>query len=718
MKKLPLLVVTPATPNLNAYVQGNNAVAVTKQDNLILESSQAYAFRIFVLNSRGISDSVSVFEAQTSASSVVPSPPTGVALGEFHGPTWLSINYWAPFYSGGAKVTMYRIEWDSSPNFDSSSSDYGVASIQETYEIQQVTTSYRSAGAGGTFTLSWGGGKTSALPFDCSEAEMIDALAIITDTVNVAVDPVMVTRNKLALGYTWKITFLHNWGDLAPLVADGRQLTGDSPRIRVDELIHGFSDLATGDFTHEVQDVYTDGVYPITGSFTLTFNGKNTGAIWVSASALEMQAALQATTTSYSIKVTKTVRNAALNTAVWSVTFAYLRGEEMVGAGNIFTMTVASSQLTGTNAIVHVANRVTGSDPFRFTITGLRPGIRYYAHVMAYNADGFGSANSPLASAVTCSQPPAPKSVTASVVDGTTLQVDWSASTVSELCSVDKYKVEWYRTEGTQEQQTITTSAGKGIPEVQRLVNFADSQTLNGYFKLAFGGEVTENIRWDAAAIGLNSVKERLERLSTVGSVDVSKAESTRVTGGLLVTATSTTVTVHGSSTSTIGGANLAQGDVIWIAGNKRTISAPVSVTDTTLTIDTALEITVPVPVFKSAYGYEWKITFLAGHVGPQDLIQVYPSDSWTGNNPGIVVNSVQKGLQPISGTFIVAFASGGLSDSTPPLPHNISAVDMQTALESLVTIGAVNVTRSANGYGYNWVVTFVSEFKNDISLL
>ncbi|KAG6944207.1 hypothetical protein JG687_00017994, partial [Phytophthora cactorum] len=77
MKKLPLLVVTPATANLNAYVQGNNAVAVTKQDNLILESSQAYAFRIFAQNSRGISDSVSVFEAQTSASSVVPSPPTG-----------------------------------------------------------------------------------------------------------------------------------------------------------------------------------------------------------------------------------------------------------------------------------------------------------------------------------------------------------------------------------------------------------------------------------------------------------------------------------------------------------------------------------------------------------------------------------------------------------------------------------------------------------------
>ncbi|KAF1787207.1 Immunoglobulin-like fold [Phytophthora cactorum] len=559
-----------------------------------------------------------------------PVPTHGCSLGEFHGPTWLSINYWAPFYSGGARVTMYRIEWDSSPNFDSSSRDYGVTSIQETYEVQQVITSYRSAGAGGTFSLSWGGRKTSALPFDCSEAEMTDALAIITDTSNVADDPVKVTRDELALG--------------------------------VVELVQGFSDLAIGDFTHEVQEVFTDGVYPVGGSFTLTFNGKNTGTILVSASALEMQAALQVTTSSYSIKVTKTVRNAALNSAIWSVTFAYLRGEEMVGAGNIFTMTVASSQLTGTNAVVRVANKVTGSDPSRFTVTDLRPGVKYFAHVMAYNADGFGSANSPLASAVTCSQPPAPQSVTASVVDGTTLQVDWSASTASELCSVDKYKVEWYRAEGTQEQQTITTSAGKGIPEIQRLVNFADSQTLSGYFKLSFGGEMTENIRWDAAAIGLNSVKERLERLSTVGTVDVFKADSTRVVGGLLVTATSMTVTVHGTSTSTIGDSKLAQGDVIWIAGNKRTIMAAVSVTDTTLTIDTALEITVPVPVFKRAYGYEWKITFLAGHVGPQELVQ--------------------------------------------------------TALESLVTIGAVNVTRSANGYGYNWVITFISEFKNDISLL
>ncbi|KAG6950449.1 hypothetical protein JG688_00014155 [Phytophthora aleatoria] len=182
---------------------------------------------------------------------------------------------------------------------------------------------------------------------------------------------------------------------------------------------------------------------------------------------------------------------------------------------------------------------------------------------MAYNADGFGSATSPLASAVTCWQPQPPQSVVASVVDGTTLAVSWSA--VEEACSVDKYKVEWYRAEGTQEQQTITTSAGKGLPEVQKLVNFADSRTLTGYFKLSFGGEVTENLRWDAEATGLNSVKERLERLSSIGTVDVSREESTRVTG-LFVTVTGKTVMRHTLSTATVVDSKLAKDDVIWIA--------------------------------------------------------------------------------------------------------------------------------------------------------
>lgn len=710
--------VAGAVGSVNIRVRSNNAVARSKQETIVLESDVNYMFRIFAVNAKGISDSRAGIATHSATTSVVPTPPTSVSLGEYHGETWLSVNYRPPFYTGGAEITMYRLEWDSSPMFDSSSADYGAANIQKRFEVQQVTTTFRSdAGIGGTFTLSWGGRTTTALPIDCSETQMGDALAVITDTVNVAVDPVKVTRARASWGYTWKITFLHTPGDLALLVADGSLIAGDFPRITVTEVVKGFSDLAIGDFTREVQDVYTDAYSLLGGTFTLAFEGKLSRAISVDASALEMQKALQDTTSIYSIKVTKTWRNEVLNTAIWSVTFAYLRGEEIVGAGNIFTIAVADvTTLTGTAATVSVVNKVTGSDPFTYTITGLRTGVKYYFHAMAYNAEGFGSANSPMSSATTCGHPAPPKSVVATVADGKTLAVSWSQNEQSGGCPVDKHRIEWYRAEGVREEQTVTTSAGKGLPEIQRIVDFADSQSLGGYFKLSFMGEMTENILWNAPALGLNSVKVRLERLSTVGTVDVTRDESTRIVSGLFVKGAGTTLNVDAVSSVALGDTTLAVDSYIWVAGMKVKITGQPS--PTSLTILPGVTTTVAVPVFQTAFGFQWRVTFLSGHVGPQELIQVHLSDRWTGNNPGISVEAVQKGLQPISGTFRLSFASKGLSQTTLPLPHNVSASDMKLALENLVTVGSVNVTRSVNGFGYNWIVTFVTDVKSDISLL
>lgn len=707
-----------APGSVRIRIHSNNAVAHSKQENLVLQSDQNYLFRIFAINAKGISDSKVATFTHSTMRSVVPTPPTSISLGEYYGETWLSVNYRPPFYTGGSEVFMYRLEWDSSPTFDSSSADYGVANIQKSFEVQQVTTTYRSgAGISGTFTLAWGGRATTPLAIDCTADQMADALAVITDTVNVAVDPVKVTRAQVSWGYTWKITFLHNPGDLALLVTDGSLMAGDFPRISVIEVVQGFADLAIGDFTHEVQDIFTDAKTLLSGSFKLEFEGKISQSILVDASALEMQDALQATTTIYSIKVSKLWKNQALNTAIWSVTFAYLRGEEMVGAGNIFTIAVAdATALTGTGATVRVATKVTGSDPFIFTITGLRTGVQYYFHAMAYNAQGFGSANSPMSSATTCGHPEPPKSVVASVADGKTLSVTWAPSEKNGGCPIDKYRVEWYRAEGVREEQTVTTSAGKGLPEIQRIVSFADSQSMGGYFKMSFKGEATENVLWNAPAIGLNSVKERLERLSTVGTVYVTRAPSTRVVNGLFVSAAVSTLTVDATtSTVTIANSGLAVGDSIWVVGQQFAI---IAVATTTLTIDGTLTTTVAVPVFKIAFGYQWQITFFSGHVGPQELIKVSPSDSWTGNNPGITVESIQKGLQPISGTFRLSFASRGISQISTSLPHDVSADGMKAALENLVTIGLVNVTRSTNGYGYNWVITFLTDVKSDISLL
>lgn len=719
---LPLLgfkVINAVTPaNLIFLVRGNNAVAQSKDTNLILPSQQNHVFRIYASNAKGFSDVSQPFQTQTSMTSIVPTPPTSVVLGEYYDATLLSVHYRPPLYTGGAEITMYRLEWDSSTSFDSTSSDYGVVNIKKTPEVQQVTTIFRSGtGLGGVFTLSWGGRTTTSLAVDCTAAQMSAALAVITDTTNFAVDPVRVSRIRASWGYTWKVTFLHNPGNLALLIADGSLITGDFPRIVVSEVTSGFADFAIGDFTHEVQDIVTDSQSVLSGTFKINFDGEITSSIAVDATALDMQDALQAVTSLYSIKVTKQWKNQALNTAIWSVTFAYLKGEEMVGAGNIFVMTLDSTAVFGTNAAVRVAEKIVGSDPFMFNITNLRPGVRYYMHAMAYNAEGFGSATSPLSSAVTCGEPLAPSSVSASVVDGTSLAVTWSSSNVNSRCPVDRYQVEWYRSEGVHEEQTITTSVGKGLSEVQRLVTFADTQSISGYFRLSFKGELTQNVLWNAPAVGSKSVKEYLERLSTIGTVDVARQPSTRVIGGLLVVASSHTLTIDASSTATIATSGVSVNDVIWVLGQMFTVTGLDGVLQT-ITIDGTLATSVPVPVFKGAFGYQWLITFLSGHVGPQELIEAFPSDSWTGNNPGIYVSSVQKGVQPISGTFKLAFASGGLSETTPPLNHDISASDLEHALENLVTLSQVNVTRSGNGYGYNWIVTFVTDLKNDISLL
>ena len=65
----------------------------------------------------------------------------------------------------------------------------------------------------------------------------------------------------------------------------------------------------------------------------------------------------------------------------------------------------------------------------------------------------------------------------------------------------------------------------------------ADQEGIGGFFKLSFKGEATDNIKWDAPATGAGSVKEKLERLSTVGTVAVTRDYTRMVVPYLVVTA-------------------------------------------------------------------------------------------------------------------------------------------------------------------------------------
>ncbi|CAK4149084.1 unnamed protein product [Aphanomyces euteiches] len=687
-----------------------------------LASSTAYLLRVSASNEMGYGQASTVMTASTAMVAVLPSVPRGVTLSE-HGPTWLGVSYRAPSYMGGAPINMYRVEWSSSASFDAGTGDY--RNIKRLFEVQEVLSTFRSAASqGGTFTLSFGGFTTNPLPAACTAAQMTTELVAVTGNMNTEGTPIVVSRTVAGWGFSWKVTFMANLGNLANLRVDYTMLQGDFPQMLVREVTQGTQDIVLGDFTFEVQDVFTSSASPIGGTFTLSYNGFATQPIGVKATALEMQRALEALPTIDSAKVTKTVISSTLNTAVWSVTFANVVNNVLVGSGNIFRMLVDSTAFTsGSMARVDVAEKVKGTNPFRFRISDLISGSSYYVRVMAYNSQGFGSNSSPYAVGTPRTQPGPPLNVSTNVQDRNALVVSWSPPAVSGGLPVDQYKVEWFRGAGQPVQQTITTSATQGIQEIQRITNFASSPSLTGYFTLTFQGYTTGNIAWNALPTGSGSVKERLERLPSVGSVTVSRSTSLKAVANLYVILSTTTTAVAQApitDVSTCCGFN--NGDTLVIAGQTRTITGlAAGGTTITLSADPGLT-TTPVQVFRSANGYQWTVTFGPMHVGDVPALLVSPSDNWGGTSPGIYVSTVQDGIAPISGTFrlTVPLSVNGIimSEQTPPLPYNISDVALQSALEALSTVASVTVTRSVNGFGYNWYVLFVSESAADVQLI
>ena len=71
-----------------------------------------------------------------------------------------------------------------------------------------------------------------------------------------------------------------------------------------------------------------------------------------------------------------------------------------------------------------------------------------------------------------------------------------------------------------------------------------------------------------------------------------------------------------------------------------------------------------------------------------------------------MALSSVREGLQPLSWSIRLGFEG----ERTLPVPYDADAALMKHALESLSSIGEVDVTRYRNSNGHNYFITFVSE--------
>jgi hypothetical protein len=697
---------------------------------LSLTEDTEYMFRLSAANAKGWGGATSMVPVKTPLLGRIPSKPTSVAVLN-QGKDWLQPFWSYPTIDGGLPVTSYKLEVDDSPTFFKGSAAYQQVLLSIEHEVQDVYTDFDPDDgfgmAGGTFALTFGGEVTGDLNFDCSEKDMADAVSQITDVDAVGVNPIKVVRSPKGRGYRWRITFTGVRGNLNLLQANGNKLTGNNPLVSVGPVSDGKADITPGSFTPEVQSIVVRSLSQANGNFVIDFEGAMTDPLPVLATANQVKAALEQLATIKTVTVDRWEYDPSFGLVIWDVTFSHMYHERIQGVGDLGLMRVTSdtgTPLEGNSIVVEVMEKIKGTVPFLHAIEDLKVGIPVYFRVSAYNAAGFGP-TSDVAQYTPTLQPGAPQLAKVTVDSRTSLALSWEAPVEDGGSAVSGYKVEWFSTSPTSEQQMITTSSEKGIDEVQAVRTSAKDVGIGGFFKLSFKGEETEDIAFDAPAEGGGSVKEKLERLSVVGKVSVERAHSKNLIHGLLAK-----VDVGESlvELNDVPSSHFAQNDLLWLSGMPFRVN-DLDDGDQTITLGNVDDYTTSenfpdssaddVPVFKWAYGYEWSVTFTSGHVGPQPLLEATPSNNWRGTNPTLETSEIIDGLQPMSGFFSLTMYDPvqKLHHKTSPIPHDASAQKVKDVLEHLVTASTVSVARSINGNGFNWAVTWESDL-GDLELL
>lgn len=728
----PQMTVVSTLDGVTAYVDtARQGAAVASQTPTLvaLKEGVEYSVRARAFGAEGFGPTSDIVVAEIPSVGILPGSPTAVTLGSCqYSSTSLGVKWRPPLKDGGQSVDAYRIEWDRSQPISEGSAAYGTHYLQVTHEVQEILVNFRSGDSistrGGTFSVSWGGYSTADLPWDSSAFAVEAAILAISGVQELAANPIGVTRVPYRNGFRWTVTFMAWRGDLALLRGDGALLVGDDPSLTFREKVTGRSDIYPGDYTNEVQAVTVSSRSGVSGTFTLAFEGKVVAEIVFDESAETFKGKLQAINTIFCVDVKRYLVDVSLYS--WHVTLAWLNGEVVPGAGNIGLLTVVdTSSLAGNGADVGVFELVAGTNPMEYTIPNLLPGVQYYAHVAAHNSRGFGEFSS-YAAGLPQGQPGPPVDATVAIDSGSTISASWAPPVSDEGAAVSGYMVEWYTTAdpGSNEVQMITTSAKKGVSEVQSISVKADENNLGGYYKISFDGQSTGNIAWDAPATGTESVKEKLERLPGVGDVDVTQDYSRVAVAGLRVNVANNQNYATASSTPSSllpSQSGLVVNDIIFVAGYRARVKGFDNngehllfgtEDDYNVAVDFGEVSASGVIVEKWAYGYEYMVT-LSSYNGDAPLMEASASDGWAGTNPIIDIEEVTPGLQPISGSFRLRFDR----ENTPPLAHDASAEEIEAALESIIDIGDVAVSKVLNGYGHNWIITFVTEM-GDVDLM
>ena len=596
-------------------------------------SNQSYLLRISAKNGKGYGSLSRPIFVDIPSFGVVPSSPRSVMMGRYYNETDISLSFIPPLHDGGEKITRYRIEWDTSADFSSLSPHYGIDEIQIVPEEQDIILYCKNSCYGG-FVLSWGENVSNLLPVDATSTEVELEINRITGLLALGSKSVKVTKKSHGFGNIWSVTFIGVLGNIGNIAIDDRFIYGGSSFMKTTEIIPGNSDIYPGAFTNEVQTFYIqkeEGYYSgVAGLFTLEFEESQSKPLSVNATALDVKMALESLDTIHSVNVEKREYDSGLN--AWVVTFNHLVHGNDQGSGDVQMLKISSTWSEPSVAKIRVFESIKGTKPRRYFIKNCTQGLTYYARVYARNSIGYGI-SSEISSAMPRGQPDPPLRIISYIPSdsGNSLVVEWDNASNNGGSAIIGYKIEWFSNVNNSfrnEIQKVTTSATDGIPEIQLVRTSSDTNSLSGYFTLTFGNEVSEMISHDAPATGANSLQERLQRLSSVGNIEVSRSFSKALIQNEEFRINYDEVVLSSNGSNDLSNI-FSVGDLIYIGTDWHIIG---NVTETSVSIKTRYQgpSAEGIKVYKWAFGYEWAVTF-KGHVGDQPQLVATPEFNWSG---------------------------------------------------------------------------------------
>jgi len=269
--------------------------------------------------------------------------------------------------------------------------------------------------------------------------------------------------------------------------------------------------------------------------------------------------------------------------------------------------------------------------------------------------------------------PGPPASVDLTVLTGETIQVNFTAPLSDGGAPVSAYKVEWDTDPGTQEIQTVTTSTFTGPNEIQSITTSAPD---------------------------INEIQQIRTTATLVREV---QTITTYANPGATLAGTGSQFTVTLDTTPT-GGSQQTSGVIAYNAAPQVGTYSLYAILQYMSNIGNGGIYAVTRSGPDAQQGYTWTVTFAArmGNV-PQLTLG---SSSLTGTGANIQILTVTDG-NVIGGSYKLSF--GGFT--TPSIQHTASDFDLQQALQSLPSIGSLDVFRQGPDYqgGYTWTVTFTS---------